>query len=373
MANKFGMPEIRGRQRALVAAIVAVAVVVGAVTIYSRLTADDTRPVCAQLPDAAGLYVGNAVNVRGVRVGKVTAISAHDNTITVDMRIDRSISAKTSLVAVNNSVLADRRIELVDSEARGGQTLATDQCIPLNRSHTPISVSTAFQSFTTMFNEVGGKGTDSGAPVGALLTAADRQLDGTGKDINATVTNLSRLMADPDRFLGQMRTVFDNLAVLTNVANQNWDGIREIGINAATLTHFMARLFEDFVYIFDGLGRSGPGLDDLLGNVLPPVLDMGDVATPFIDVAIAHTDDLKTILEKTPGIATSLATTVNRNAAAFHLSYRGPRVAVRTPNSATLCALVNRADPGGCNPRTASVSDVDLAELVARAVQGGAR
>ncbi|MEP9390908.1 MlaD family protein [Gordonia sp. VNK1] len=365
----------RGRVAALIAALLVVTLMIGAVVVWLRLSDNDKRALCAQLPDSAGLYVGNAVNIRGVRVGTVTGIAPHNGQVTVDMSIDddRPIAATARVVAVNNSVLADRRLELVDAQARGGPTMAGGDCIPRSRSYTPISVSAAFSSFTTMFDEIGGSGTDSAAPVGGLLTAVDRQFDGTGPDINATITNLSRLMADPKDFLAQMRTVFDNLAVLTDVADQNWDPIREIGVNAASLTFFMARLFEDFVYIFDGLGEAGPGLDDLLGNVLPPVLDTADVAMPFVTVAIAHTDDLTAILEKTPGIATNLATTINRKAAAFQVSYRAPRVAVRTPDSAALCALVNRADPGGCDPSSGSVAEVNLTEVVARLVQGGAR
>ena len=57
----------------------------------------------------------------------------------------------------------------------------------------------------------------------------------------------------------------------------------------------------------------------------------------------------------------------------FQVSYRAPRVAVRTPDSAALCALVNRADPGGCDPSSGSVAEVNLTEVVARLVQGGAR
>ena len=56
-----------------------------------------------------------------------------------------------------------------------------------------------------------------------------------------------------------MRAVFDNLAVLTDVAGRNWEAITDIGKNAADLTYFMGSLFKSFVYIFDGLGEAGPG------------------------------------------------------------------------------------------------------------------
>lgn len=368
------MSTMRGRWSAVIAAVVLVAALVGGVVIYQRVAASSTRALCADLPDSAGLYVGNAVNIRGVRVGTVTSVEPAAGHVTVGMNVDdRPLSAGFKVVAVNNSVLADRRLELVGTEARGGAVFSGDSCVPRARAFTPISVSTAFQSFTEIADKIGGAGTDSSAPVGNLLTAASKQLDGTGRDVNEIIENLSGLMADPNHFLAQMRTVFDNMAVLTQVAGDNWDAITDIGTNAASLTFLMGRLFEDFVYIFIGLGQAGPGLDDLLGTQLPPILDLSETAQPVIDVAVAHTDDLKAILENIPGIAAGLDTSVNRNAAAYQITYRAPTVAAATPSSSALCAVMNRVDPGSCDPSSSTTATVDLGTVLTRALQGGLR
>ena len=67
--------RIDSRVIALVAAILAVALLVGAVVVYLRSTSNNARALCAQLPDSAGLYAGNAVNIRGVKVGTVTSLN----------------------------------------------------------------------------------------------------------------------------------------------------------------------------------------------------------------------------------------------------------------------------------------------------------
>lgn len=361
------------RWPAIGVAVGVVAILVTGVVLYQHHVEQTRRSICAHLPDSAGLYAGNAVNIRGVRVGEVSAISPRAGYVRVTMTVDdRPLNAGVKVVAVNNSVLADRRLELVDATARGARDLG-EQCVPLARSFTPISVSSAFGSFTKMFQQLAGPGTDSAAPVGDLLTTAARELDGTGRDINAIVENMSGLMADPDAFLAQLRSVFDNLAVLSDVADDNWDAITDIGLNASSLTHFMGALFKDFVYIFDGLGEAGPGLDNLLGDVLPPVLDLSDITKPMLDVALSHVDDLNTILKQLPGIATSLTTSINRRATGFALTYRAPKVLATTSNSAALCALMNRGRPGGCDPRSGRVAAVDLTAIVASAVQGGLR
>ncbi|OBC05461.1 MULTISPECIES: MlaD family protein [unclassified Gordonia (in: high G+C Gram-positive bacteria)] len=364
--------RIDSRVIALVAAILAVALLVGAVVVYLRSTSNNARALCAQLPDSAGLYAGNAVNIRGVKVGTVTSLNPENGYVTVHMKVDdRRLASDLKVVAINNSVLADRRLELVGTDARGGPELAAQTCVPLSRTFTPISVSDAFQSFTTMFNEVGGVGTDTKKPVGELISVTSREINGSGGDINKSIKNMSSLMAAPDEFLAQMRSIFDNLATLTDVTTQNWDDLRDIGTNSASLTFMMGRLIEDFVYIFNGLSEAAPAIDDLLGDLLPPLLDTADVAKPLIDLGIAKTPDLLVLLREIPGIATSASAMMSRSARGVPVSVSGPKVLTRTPSSAALCGLLDRSGAGHCDVRTGQTAVVDLTGLVGAAIAGG--
>ena len=364
--------RIDSRVIALGAAILVVALLVGAVVVYLRSTSNNARALCAQLPDSAGLYAGNAVNIRGVKVGTVTSLNPENGYVTVHMKVDdRPLASDLKVVAINNSVLADRRLELVGTDAHGGPELAAQTCVPLSRTFTPISVSDAFQSFTTMFNEVGGVGTDTKKPVGELISVTSREINGSGGDINKSIKNMSSLMAAPDEFLAQMRSVFDNLATLTDVTTQNWDDLRDIGTNSASLTFMMGRLIEDFVYIFNGLSEAAPAIDDLLGDLLPPLLDTADVAKPLIDLGIAKTPDLLVLLREIPGIAKSASAMMSRSARGVPVSVSGPKVLTRTPSSAALCGLLDRSGAGSCDVRTGQTAVVDLTGLVGAAIQGG--
>ena len=246
--------------------------------------------------------------------------------------------------------------------------------VPSNQTYTPISVSTAFQSFTTLFEKLGGPGDDSAAPVGSLIAEADKQLVGTGGDLNQTIKNIAGFMSDPDEFLSQMRAVFDNLAVLTDVAGRNWEAITDIGKNAADLTYFMGSLFKSFVYIFDGLGEAGPGMDDLLSNVVPPLMSITDDMKPVINFGLAQLDELTAMIKQLPGIATSLQKSVSSRTGGIRVNVRAPRVAARIPGgSAVLCAAMNQAKKGSCDPRAPERAVVDLGALVTQAIQGGPR
>jgi len=133
----------------------------------------------------------------------------------------------------------------------------------------------------------------------------------------------------------------------------------------------MGSLFKSFVYIFDGLGESGPGLDDLLSNVVPPLLDMTNDFKPLIEVGLDRVDDLTAMLKELPGIAHAVQASLNRKAGGFTVSVRTPAVRAQTPDSSVLCGLMNRVDPGSCDPASPGAAEVDLGALIAAAVQGG--
>lgn len=369
------LAALRGRRTAILVALVVVIALVGGVLIYSQRAHADQHALCAEMPDAAGLYAGNAVNIRGVRVGEITSIKPHAaGGVTVGMRVKRRpLSADLKVLAVNNSVLADRRLELVGADAHGGPELAAGTCVPMTRTYTPISISTAFQSFTTMFNKIGGNGPDANAPIGAAITAASAQLSGAGTAINNSIKNLSGLMSNPDQFLGDLRATFDNLAVLTDMAHQNWDALKEVGNDTAQLTFFMARQFDDFNGLFIGLGNMGPALDDIFSKVLPPLLQVADDNKPAIESGLSRIDDLKDIIKNLPSIATGLSASLSRRNGAFQITYAAPRVNAATPSSAALCTVLNKSRPGSCTPKSATSAAVDLSAVVAAGIQGGFR
>ena len=133
----------------------------------------------------------------------------------------------------------------------------------------------------------------------------------------------------------------------------------------------MGRLIEDFVYIFHGLSEAAPGIDDLLGDLLPPLLDTADIASPLIDLGIAKTPDLLAILREIPAITTTLSTSLRRSTRGIPVSVSGPRVLTKTPSSAALCGMLNRTRAGSCDQRTGQTAVVDLTDVVSSALQGG--
>ena len=69
--------------------MVVAAAVVGAKTLLPKI--DGSRAMCAEFTDAAGLYTGNKVQLLGIDVGSITAITNEPDHVEVDFTV-RKIS-----------------------------------------------------------------------------------------------------------------------------------------------------------------------------------------------------------------------------------------------------------------------------------------
>ena len=350
------------RYTGVLALALVVAVGVAGIAVYTRVAPRGAQSLCAVLADSAGLYEGNPVNIRGVRVGEVAAVTPEHGHVVVRMTVeDRPLDPGMRVVAVNNSGLADRRIELIDAvPSRGDGARTTSDCVPLNRTATPISLSAAFESFTDVFDDLAGSGEDSAKPIGELVKQLNTQFADSGSQINAVIGHVASFLAEPAQFLADIRTTVRNLAALSEFADGRWRDLSAIMGQAAQLTDWMRFMFAQFVRVFDNLGEAGRGLDDLLTRVLPRALDVVDENRSAVDAGLAQIDDLAAIMQHVPALTAGIAAAANTSGPGAAVNVRGPRVRVRTPDAAALCRLAGSASGsaagaalGGAGPRPA--------------------
>src|SRR5260370_34877070 len=105
---------------------------------------------CAIMSDSVGLYLGNPVTQMGFKIGTVTSIEprAMDAQIGFEITDNRHIPQDVRAVPRSPSLLTYRSLELVGNY-EGGPQLTAGNCIPLRRSHTPMSISKISDSATT--------------------------------------------------------------------------------------------------------------------------------------------------------------------------------------------------------------------------------
>jgi len=226
--------------------IVAAALIAAAVAVIVLVPHRVSRAimVTAQFEDSVGLYIGNAVSVLGMPVGKVTSIVPNGSYVEVRLEIGDAVDlpADVQAVTVSTSVLTDRHIELTPVY-RGGPKLRNGDVVGLARTRTPVEFDRTLAMVDKLSLTLSGDGQGHG-PLADLVNIGDKITTGNGPNIKATLDELAqalRLGADNGtQTKKDIQAIATNLAELTQAAADNDSAIREFGSNIRQLSDILA-------------------------------------------------------------------------------------------------------------------------------------
>lgn len=246
-----------------IALAAAVALVAGGAIAIPRLH-HRQMTVTAQFEDAVGLYVGNAVSVLGMPVGKVTSIVSKDSYVDVELAIDRDVDipADVQAVTVSNSILTDRVVELTPPY-RGGAKLKNGDTLGLGRTRTPVEIDRTLAMMDKLGKALHGDANGHG-PLGDFVNLGAQITSANGPNIKATLDKLSqalRVGADKGaRSKKNIQAIIASVAELTQSAADNDAAIRQFGSNLRRLAGILAD--EDL-----GSGSAGAKANQILAEV----------------------------------------------------------------------------------------------------------
>lgn len=210
--------------------VCAVTVVSAAVACAGSSCASETRDVvsqyCAFMPDTIGLYVGNPVTQMGYPIGKVTAITPGATQVRVEfsMTEQRTLPSDVKAIIRSPSILADRSLELVGNYA-GGAQLSRGDCVPLNRSVSPKSLSEVIGSADTFVNAINAAGSTN---VADTIRGVDQLAHGNGAGFGQLLTVSSALLDSPDQEISNIGSIIQNVASLTTALKEIRGPMKEI-------------------------------------------------------------------------------------------------------------------------------------------------
>lgn len=300
---------------------------------------------CAKLPDSIGLYVGNPITQMGYPIGTVDKITPSDRSVQVDFTVDadRALPQDVKAVVRSTSILADRALELVGNY-HGGSKLVAGQCIALERSLTPKSLSETIGSANTFINGISPQASNN---IGATIGQLNHSLHSNGAGINQILTTSSRLLNNADGPIGDMASIVRNLNTLTGALVEMRDPIKQI-LNDATTT------MPDLVDAVTGAQHMAEPLPQLIVAVSDLETHAGDeLQLTLNSVADAmrilspHASGLASLLDPIPWWINTAANHFNNRE--FHLlRSRPPLYRIRTPDGVLACNLMNMSAPGTC-------------------------
>jgi virulence factor Mce-like protein len=323
----------------------------------TRRSAD--HAYCAIMADSIGLYPGNAVTQMGFRIGTVTAVDprTHDVRVSFTLTEQRSIPADVTAVIRSMSILADRSLELVGNYS-GGPELAVDDCIPLERTVTPKSLSEMVGSIGAFADTISpGESTN----IADTLRGLEQLLTGQGARTNEFLTQLSAVLDSPDRAISDAGSIVANLAHLTGELSAVRGTLEQVLIDAEATT-------PDLVVATDGVKRMTRTLPLMVTLIADLESELGAETQRVLDTisvplrkASPHATALSDLLNPIPGWITTVSDRFNEQG--LQLKWRPPMFRIRTQDGLLLCGIMNARVQGSCADVAGTPYAVDVALL----------
>lgn len=315
---------------------------------------------CATMPDSVGLYVGNPVTHLGYPIGEVASITPSDRSVRVNFKINdgQTIPADAKAVTRSTSILADRALELVGDYEKSDH-LSPGNCIPLDRSLTPKTLSEVIGSSTNFLNSINPEGSNN---VNGLVEGIDAAARNQGANVSTLLNTTSSVFDSPDQAIGDLATITRNLGQLLGTLNDLNPTTKQVFDNLASpvgaeLTATLRGADDSFEGIIN-LIAAAAAIERELG---PQVQQLLDAVSVVIRKATPRAPFYASLLNVAPRIINGLINLSNNHD--FTLHYRPPTYRLRAPEGVAACNIMNASLPGSCANVKGTPYAVDVALL----------
>ena len=239
---------------AALAVVLAVAAFFGGRWVYKELT---NNTVVAYFPEANALYSGDDVRIMGVPVGAIDKIEPAGDKMKVTFHYANKykVPANASASILNPTLVASRYIQL-DPPYRGGQVLADNAVIPIERTQVPTEWDQLRNTVTNIIKKLGPTPEQPKGPFGEAIESFADSLSGKGKQINTTLDALSRSLTALNQGRGDFFAVLRSLALFVNALHADDRKFVALNNNLAQFTNSLTGSDQDLanaIQNFDGL------------------------------------------------------------------------------------------------------------------------
>ncbi|SOJ57650.1 hypothetical protein MSIMFB_05127 [Mycobacterium simulans] len=361
------------KKRAMIAiavsAGVATAGVIGVKVVRPEF--NNTRALCAEFTDAVGLYPGNKVQLLGIEVGSVTAVTNEPDHVQVDFTVskDLDLPADVGAVTYSQSIVSDRHVELTKPYASGPKFTGS-QCIKLESTKTPIGVSETFAAVDKLANAILGSAADPSHSPGAQaindsLQAASRSLEGAGPHLNTALRDLVAIIGDPYQADADYRQLIENGEILTSTLLQNWGTVATVMQTLPDSLRMIEGLADGFGSVLHHLAHSLPILVEALNRFAPRVYhNVTDKLIPWIrDVLNAFTPQIVGVINGLPPVTNWLASKYEPAWGTHNVTYLPPQVSVSPSQANAICTVLRERDTPGSQAACAPGATSDQVTL----------
>jgi phospholipid/cholesterol/gamma-HCH transport system substrate-binding protein len=249
----------------------------------------------ATLPTSGGLFEGSEVTYRGVKIGKVSTMTATAEGVTLELALeDGTELPKDSPMYVHNlSAVGEQYLDFEPPDDRGpyaesGDTLHGDaSSLPVDEADLLVELddfvsSVDKESLRTVVHELGAMFTDTGVPLQHLLDSG-----------STFVREASAHTADTIRLLDQGKRV------LSTQQGQS-ENIQSLSHDLSGLTDALAASDDDLEKVLDGTPGTAREVDGLLRELEPTLPVLLGNAVSVNQVVVSHLAGVEQLLVTYP-------------------------------------------------------------------------
>ncbi|WP_433329406.1 MCE family protein [Spirillospora sp. CA-294931] len=235
-------------------AVVALAVLAAVLVLFFQEPRQ--KHLTAYFTKTVGLYAGADVRILGIKVGKVTKVTPVGDAVKVQMKYEAKykVPADAQAVIVNQSLVADRYIQLTPVY-KGGPVMPDDPpALATNRTAVPVEVDEVGTSLNDLNKALGPEGANKDGSLSRLLEVGANTLQGQGTDIRQTIDDTSKMLSTLSADRQDVAKTIQNLRIITGAMKANDQQIRSFTSNLNGVSGQLAGEKEELSAALNTLG-----------------------------------------------------------------------------------------------------------------------
>lgn len=313
---RLTLPEgrrLRLPRRVIVTVLVLAVVAAGAVTAgFAAFGGPGGKHVTAYFDRTVGVYKGSDLRILGVKVGTVEAVRPKGKQVEVSLRLDRGVKvpADAGAVIVAPSVVADRYVQLTPAWT-GGPQLADHAVITAAHTATPVEIDQLYTSVTQLSDALGPNGANTTGALSELLNVGADNLDGNGKAIGDSITQLGQASKTLNSHSGDLFSTLAYLQSFTTMLKNNDGKVKAAADQLSTVTGFLAADKQDLgaalQQLATALGQVKSFIDTNRGRLKTSI----DQLQPLTQTLVDQRASLAELLDTAPLAADNLLNAYN--------------------------------------------------------------
>jgi phospholipid/cholesterol/gamma-HCH transport system substrate-binding protein len=287
--------------RTSLAIVLVAAVLAGTYTVVHSTRQISRTHLIAFFQNSNGVFVGDDVRIRGVKVGAIDAIEPQPTRVKIIFWVDEKydVPADAKAVILSPTLVTARAIQLTPPYS-GGPKLADNAVIPETHTAVPVEWDDfrgQLERLTRLLQPTQPGGVST---LGAFINTAADNLRGQGPAIRDAIIKLSQaLSALGDHSHDAFATV-RNLATLVSALEDSTTLMRQLNVNLAAATALLANDPDEVANAMRDLNAVVPEMTSFVAENRDSIGTTSDKLAPVLQALTGSLDDIKQVLHVAP-------------------------------------------------------------------------